>query len=204
MHLRSRWHRWLIRLVRSSAAMALIVAYLAAAIGIPLPVRVDKDRSRPFPCQDHACGCQNAEQCWHQCCCYSPEEKLVWARAHHIEPPPELCRRVASLAWNSPRQRDHAKCGDSSCPCANKDSASARSPQEASQPAQSPVPWVLAVLAHKCQGHGMWCQAVFASLPPPAVITWSYDWRPAGHVAQQDLACYHFASVPPTPPPRLV
>lgn len=43
-----------------------------------------KDVSRPFPCQHRACGCQSAEQCRRQCCCFSTTQKLAWARRHRV------------------------------------------------------------------------------------------------------------------------
>ncbi len=45
-----------------------------------------KDRSRPFPCMDKACGCATAEQCFTSCCCNTPAETLAWATAHRVEP----------------------------------------------------------------------------------------------------------------------
>src|SRR5262245_28940684 len=57
------WPNWrfsgrnLARLV--GVGMAL-VAYLIGTVGFPLPVRVCKDGSIPFMCQDNPCGCKTA------------------------------------------------------------------------------------------------------------------------------------------------
>src|SRR5262245_50542738 len=64
-----------------------LLGYLFAAIGFPIPSRPVKDWSVAFPCQDRPCGCQSAAQCWENCCCFSREEHLAWAKAHHVEPP---------------------------------------------------------------------------------------------------------------------
>src|SRR4051794_28407127 len=73
---------------RRAAAAAALLTYLAAAFGFPLPAApARKDATIPFPCQDHPCGCQTAEQCWSGCCCFTPAERWAWAEAHHVRPP---------------------------------------------------------------------------------------------------------------------
>jgi hypothetical protein len=46
-----------------------------------------KDLSQPFPCMFSRCGCNNAEQCWRQCCCHDLRSKLAWARQNNVTPP---------------------------------------------------------------------------------------------------------------------
>ena len=75
---------------RRYVATLSLLHYLALLVGIPLPLPAAKDSSRPFPCQHHRCGCQNAEQCWRQCCCFTNEQKLAWARKNGVTPPVEL------------------------------------------------------------------------------------------------------------------
>ena len=91
-----------------------IAGYAVLASGLPLPMgmlapRGDavtdtrlaaKDRSRPFPCMDKPCGCATAEQCFANCCCHTPAERLAWAKAHSVEPAVlvALERRVAADA----------------------------------------------------------------------------------------------------------
>ena len=78
--------RWqdLIRPSRQQiTAIVLFVAIIAALLPIPLAssgAKNDKDLSRPFPCQDRPCGCRSAEQCKKKCCCFSPAQKLSWAK----------------------------------------------------------------------------------------------------------------------------
>src|SRR5437016_3053981 len=92
---------WNLRARRLCAAVALL-AYLATLMGFPVPALQEKDRNRPFPCQDHACGCRTAEQCWRHCCCFTPEEKWLWAQAHHVEPP-SYAEVSPSKGWRTPR-----------------------------------------------------------------------------------------------------
>jgi hypothetical protein len=88
----------------------MLALYGLIASGLPLPIAVPpaagtdaaaklagKDRSRPFPCMDKACGCDSAERCFTNCCCHTPAETLRWAKARGIEPAvlAALARRVA-------------------------------------------------------------------------------------------------------------
>ena len=91
-----------------------MVGYAVLASGLPLPLgmlapRADavadtrlaaKDRSRPFPCMDKPCGCATAEQCFANCCCHTPAERLAWAKAHRVAPAVlvALERRIAADA----------------------------------------------------------------------------------------------------------
>src|SRR5207253_1836141 len=102
-----RNHSWNLLTRRLCAAIALL-SYLTAIIGVPLPSLQGKDRSRPFPCQDHACGCRTAEQCWRHCCCFTPEEKWTWAQAHQVEPP-AYAEVTPPKGWQTARLRDQAE-----------------------------------------------------------------------------------------------
>jgi len=116
-------------LTRRVFAWALLGLYGLVASGLPLPFGMPlpgesrggdrvaasrlaaKDRSRPFPCMDKPCGCATAEQCFANCCCHTPAERLAWARAHKVEPavlaslearvaasPPSCCAATATAA----------------------------------------------------------------------------------------------------------
>ncbi len=68
------------------------IAFLAASMGVvPSPAMVagwfGVVWSSPYPCQDHACGCASAHQCWTECCCHTEHERLVWAIEHGVLPP---------------------------------------------------------------------------------------------------------------------
>jgi hypothetical protein len=94
-------------------AWTAILGYVLVASGLPLPLGTvspvesnspaakrlaGKDRSKPFPCMDKPCGCASAEQCFSNCCCHTPAERLAWAKAHQVEPAVlvALERRVAT------------------------------------------------------------------------------------------------------------
>ncbi len=40
-----------------------------------------------YPCEDHACGCASSEGCWHDCCCFTPHQRLAWAIRNGVKPP---------------------------------------------------------------------------------------------------------------------
>lgn len=72
---------------RRTAACLVLVAYCVTSVGIPISSRSIKKGDVPFPCQNHACGCQSALECWTHCCCFSVEERWAWARENGVEPP---------------------------------------------------------------------------------------------------------------------
>ncbi len=85
----------MIRLVRRSLALGLVVATVLASSGIVLVVQ----RPHPapaysdewFPCKAHLCGCVSAEMCRTSCCCDKKEIRAAATLAkggccsHHDE-----------------------------------------------------------------------------------------------------------------------
>jgi hypothetical protein len=72
------------RLVGWLACMTVAVC----SVGVPLPAHSEKKPgAAPFPCQDCPCGCKDAETCWRDCCCYTNQQKLAWARRNRVTPP---------------------------------------------------------------------------------------------------------------------
>ncbi|MBS0190715.1 MAG: hypothetical protein U0573_02335 [Phycisphaerales bacterium] len=79
--------------VRLVAAF-LAVIYVVVSIGfVPTPwvlaqwcggVLTGLER---YPCEDHACGCASAAECWAHCCCHTPRQRLAWAIRHGVRPP---------------------------------------------------------------------------------------------------------------------
>jgi hypothetical protein len=96
-------------------ALAL-VAYLATLWGYPV-ARVQSSDGVPYPCQGHFCGCQSAAQCWQNCCCYTPSERLAWAKTHGVEVPAPY--QAAMLAAADHETGEHHAVGhdhDLMCP----------------------------------------------------------------------------------------
>jgi hypothetical protein len=223
---RPRWKKLWRPLARRLCAGAALLAYLATAVGFSLPVFPAKDLSQPFPCQDHACGCRSAEECWRHCCCFSPDERQAWARAHHVEPP-AYAEPAVARGWNSPRLRDqaagkeHSTTRCASCPehraeptagrCCSAPSPARTCCHETTSPAAKPAPsdgpagprWVSGLAALKCRGLSTLWVSSGAVLPPPALLSWAPVWPPAGSLAYHDAAPLPVLSCPPEPPPRL-
>lgn len=147
-----RWPRGLAiggRYGRALVAALLITNQFAVASGLPIPVPVAtlrKDLSKPFPCMNRPCGCQNADQCWHECCCFTMREKLAWAEANGIEPPAFVREAAAREALAEGCAAGHAKTAGTQekhcccCCCCNKahDSANGKKACE-KQNCQKPI-----------------------------------------------------------------
>ncbi|QDU64600.1 hypothetical protein Pan216_54900 [Planctomycetes bacterium Pan216] len=55
---------------------------------MPLPAITNGTAAIPYPCQYRRCGCSSSGQCWAgDCCCYSIEEKIAWAKANDVAVP---------------------------------------------------------------------------------------------------------------------
>jgi hypothetical protein len=220
----SRWRTfWRPLRSRLPAGLAL-VAYLVAAVGFPLPAAPRKDSGQPFPCQDHPCGCQTAEQCWRHCCCFTPEEHWAWAEAHHVTPPPYAVR-PAARGWHTARLGNQAggqtePSSDASC-CAHAAKGCCHdAPRHAScchsdpgvdtsrPPSDRPASrggwrWAVGVDALHCQGISTLWVAGGAALPPEPPFVWGHWPAPVGWLAPSDDLPVFLPAGPPAPPPRL-
>lgn len=187
------------------------LAYLIATLGLPLPApAVPKDTSQPFPCQDHPCGCQTAEQCWRRCCCFTPEERWAWARAHQVEPP-AYAEKPAEQGWSTVKLRDKDKAkaapAAKSC-CATHQGRSAccqpdsNRPAKQSTPEKNPVRWITGMASWHCQGGPTLWVGVGAVVPVPPPLSWSPDWPLTSRVPLMNAIAWDVPQNPPAPPPR--
>lgn len=220
---------------RTSRAVAwlMLATYVVVASGLPLPIAggpppagspaakklADKDRSRPFPCMDKACGCATAEQCFSACCCNTPAELLAWAEAHDLDPVTlrALRRRAATPApeaatcccseaggestancRSAPETTDAIAAGEV---CADYRSLAADEPATAAAvaPACDTVS-MRAMLA--CGGILAGWSAAVISLPAPAVVRVERADSIVGLLAVADDVALSVDSTLDVPPPR--
>jgi hypothetical protein len=194
------------------------LAYLLAALDIPLPAIVHKDSSQPFPCQDHPCGCQTAEQCWTHCCCFTPQERWAWARAHGVEPPAyaekptkKPVKEPTNQGWNTVKRRNReqekTKSATKSCcrkrsECAACSKTSSKRPAKQAANTSNGVRWGSVLAAWQCQGFRTLWVSVGAVLPTPLRDEWSPDWSPPSLFTLADTHASVRCTPPPAPPPR--
>jgi hypothetical protein len=188
------------------------LVYLVAALEIPLPVFVHKISSQPFPCQDHACGCQTAEQCWSHCCCFTVEERWTWAREHNVDPPayaekpappsspPKVGGDEGGHGWNTVKLRDRdcdtTAAAKDCCCCTHEPAAPAKEHSDASGR------WITMMTTWRCQGYStLWISA--GAVLPVSSLTLSLDFAPPSRVCLPSLRADAVPSTPPDPPPRL-
>jgi hypothetical protein len=99
---------------RRSISAALVAVYFTTAVGIPLPTGSTHKSSEVYPCADHACGCDSAEQCWRSCCCFTMPERFAWARRHGVRPPEYAIAAAREsgidLAWLGVLNKSGANC----------------------------------------------------------------------------------------------
>jgi hypothetical protein len=209
------WHRraviWRRRLVTAVA----LGAYVVTTIGLPLPTLVDKHSDRPFPCQHHACGCLTAEQCWDHCCCYSPSQKLAWARRHQVEPPRQLLAAVAAEAHEHEHLAALAAANGSGGCCAHREARAIADAREhacdehAKASCREPnaraarLTFVVGIMARQCRGLAdFWCQSG-AVLPVSPAVGWHFQWDVVEWLASDTPQLDSLDLAPPIPPPRV-
>lgn len=198
------------RLGRAAITAATLAAVAACAVGVPQPAVVSKSHDERYPCENHPCGCSDAESCWRDCCCFTPDEKLAWAQRAGVTPPAfaVAAAREASVQLCAAKPSDH---GASSCctkkvTCCSKGGTACDSEPGADASLAGPSPtrqggWIMLHAAMKCRG-----LTVSVALLPPSLPAVSSDFfEPAIVRFASPLAaplCYESPSLRvPTPPP---
>jgi len=216
MNFRRVQRRYRIGWQRRLTVAAALLAYLVSAVGVPMPIYVKRDSSTPFPCQHHACGCATAAQCWEDCCCYSPEQKLAWAHNNHVQPPERLVAQVAAI-HASPSQHSakptgqccaHRKVATESVACehdhAGCDHSHGGHPScQGGDESTGEVTLVIASLARGCRGLATsWCTSG-AVMPPAFDIVWQFESGIVEWVALDTGWLLSGLRAVPVPPPRV-
>ena len=200
---------------RQAIVWSVLLSYCATIFGVPLPATPLKDTSTPFPCQHRACGCLNAAQCWKSCCCFPLQDRVAWAREHHVEPPTQVVVPVAE-----PSKQEQDEDGDACCREANGTSPTQPNPaakkpachHSSSPKSQDKNPpstndkstvWVLGMMARKCGGDAAEWSNVPLALPSAAVfVTWAFDWLLVGWSSSMHISLDGIPTPPSVPPPR--
>ncbi len=162
------------------------LSFFMSGIGMPLPAPRFKDKSVAFPCQDHACGCGSAEQCWQHCCCFTVQERWAWAWDHSIAPP-AYAEQLPGQEADSGNEA-HVQC------CHHQ--ASHRSPSgfQAIK--------VCGFSALHCRGLATLWTGAAAAVPPSLVSLWSPSLLPIGWIYPSDFSTQTILINPLDPPPR--
>jgi hypothetical protein len=193
---------------RALVAALLIANQFLVASGLPLPAVAagpKKDLSKPFPCMNRPCGCMNADQCWHSCCCFTMREKLAWAKAHGVEPPAYVCEAAAEEEREEAAHAAHhllSACKKRCCCCCCK----AHEETVAQNPRQSlPAPagkQIVLLMALDCQGHGL-LSILAIALPAIVRPVRQYEFQPIAKVCMIEAAFDSIHFSPAIPPPRI-
>jgi len=205
-------------LARRVVCVLVLLSVCAASFPLPVPIIATsfKDRSIPFPCQDHPCGCRDAKQCWTTCGCLSMTEKLRWAEARGIAPPNYV--DVTQVTKPSCRSGNDSTCCGNTSPCDSGSGGckacgdSVDSPEtperyddSSATPATGDSQRIVLLTSYIAKCHGQ--DSLISSLPwsivsrPQVIVHASRepDWR-WNHFDERSLSAL---PDPPIPPPRL-
>jgi hypothetical protein len=197
---------------RRALTGAALIAYLLSVWGIPVPQATTLDTSIAFPCQHHRCGCNSAAECWQSCCCFTPQERIAWAKENHVSIPHDALvamhdeeQRGAEQHCSGDCEHDHDLQGDNhhelGARALESAPASACTRCAASQ-RQGGITWVLAFQVRKCRGLSTLWVTCGAALPLEIQSLWEFDWAAAGEVVSLVSDLRSIVSSPPVPPPR--
>lgn len=207
-------------LLGHTVTLVTLAAMIACAVGIPLPIQprgaVSKSAAEPFPCMNCPCGCRDAETCWRDCCCYTQQEKMAWARDKGVTPPAYVvaaagrevsaqkivCKKSKSCCQQSTKVTSCCSAQPKRSCCGNKVACT----QTVTQPRQAPQrrsSTATIIQALRCQGISL----STAMLPPTVVAppTVRPELLPlAGSAAVRDDILYdQLGPSPDTPPPQI-
>jgi len=212
-HFRHQRHAIVERLL----VIAALVGFLGGTIGVPVVLtnRGTKDRSQPYPCMDHACGCRSAEACWRSCCCFTNGQKLAWAAENGVKPPEYV---FAAAAKEKPATavarccESHGKtcCEQKMSCCEHEDESSHVQAEVVHQEREEvelsdgwSIEFVSAIEARKCQGQAELWLALGAVAPAPAKVELNLEALAVGSVENVCPSLVSVAISPDAPPPRV-
>lgn len=194
----------LIPRLRGGLVAVSAMAFIAVAVGVPVPSVTLKDRSVAFPCMDRSCGCHDAAGCKEHCCCFSSEEKLVWAAEHGVDATPfvNAQARAAAVLAGCDEHQGEGNHDQQSASCCAKTKPIGRASQRPTDQRHSHD--VLSISAYRqCHGLAPLWTLLGAALPPPERVSNDFHWIVTGQVVQQDCVLAKISFSPPTPPPRV-
>jgi hypothetical protein len=179
------------KMIRRFSADKMVVgltlaSFFTSGIGLPLPASRFKDKSVPFPCQDHACGCGSAEQCWQHCCCFTVQERWAWARDHAVEPP--------SYAEQLPTHDSREQMEQPVQCCHHHES---HPPLKRSSGTKA-----VGFSALHCRGLATLWSGVILAIPPAPVCMWSPSLLSTGRIHPPDSSASSIVINLLDPPPR--
>jgi len=211
---RSIWSR--MNRVRRITAMSMVVCYVLGQGFVSIPVMSAKTDDTPYPCQNHACGCSSAAQCWKACCCFTREQKIAWAKANNVAVPYHLLGEETMVAEKAKPTEDDGMCcskddGDrGSCQkktccfhrsCCSKKTEKHLEGQQAADEKKSRTISVTDVLA--CRGLQMLWVLTPPTLPGDSEEVHFTLSRSFEVLRWSDDVLSSVTRMPPIPPPRL-
>jgi hypothetical protein len=200
---RTFWLRPGARFARAlRGVLAVWFALLNLGVSMPSPP-VEKASSQPFPCQDHRCGCRDADHCWRSCCCMTREQKFAWALEHGVTPPSSF---FAEQSQPPAKTRSCcAKRHDKTASPADSETLARTSRTASRKAGGSRSGGPIALLdALRCHGESLsWTVMIPPSLRPDAMVRdLLADTTSAPLAGEPALLFSAPAFDPPVPPPR--
>lgn len=180
------------------ASLFALAGVLISSLGIVVLPATSRDSSQAFPCQGGHCGCSSAAQCWQSCCCTSVAERLAWAAANDVTPPPFLFELLAVSEGRQVANRSATCCSHHDLQIAHVESCAIDRDREP----QTRI--VLLSDLGRCRGSSRYLAIFGSAICEPLPDTLAFDFAPILWLQTLDESFESPLPSPPTPPPRVV
>jgi hypothetical protein len=193
--------------MRRLAAWLLIAEQILAGAGVALPcppaAAVSHER---FPCEHCPCGCTTAAQCWRDCCCYTNQEKVAWAKENGVTVPEHVlaaAEREQAVVVKPKCPHCAGRVGPKTEVCSATAGAGHDRGSAGNKTPRSPgLRWIAAA---RCHGMHSYFEAAGPGWPADPPIQLHLALPLVGRVMRQpSLGNPILPPAPPTPPPKRV
>ncbi|MCA9119143.1 MAG: hypothetical protein H6822_23020 [Planctomycetaceae bacterium] len=190
----SRNHRFAAGYICRFASWLALAGVLASSLGIAVVPHQKKKSSLAYPCQGGSCGCSSAAQCWQNCCCTTPAERLAWAGDNDVAPPPVLTELLANTKLVS----------DSKSCCSHLVGEGHNAEHCVEQSARElPSRFILLSDLNRCRGMSTYIAVFGGAICEPLPDGPTFDATFIGWLRPLNESLDTPLPSPPTPPPRL-
>lgn len=192
------------RRLRRPFVWLLIAQQVVAGAGMSLPCPAATRSGERYPCEHCRCGCQSAEQCWTDCCCFTNQQKVEWAQQNGAAVP-EFVVAAAEREAAAVKKPKCPHCDRGGVPQTGGRVRDGCTPNHGEKKgSENRLPRGLSLLsALRCHGLAQQWQAVTQSWPGDRLVELCHVLLPPVDVEPERFARYVFSpSPPPTPPPN--
>ncbi len=182
-----------------------LIALSLGTVGVPVIVwkpiaGKPSEAEGAYPCRGHACGCDSSKSFWKSCCCYTPQQRLDWAKSNGITPPNWFLEQHAVVSQSMVTERSETK---RACCSGEHASEPVVVPEAATQASSEDwsIGYAIGDLTRKCRGLSPLRSILSAAVCVP-FADFSQGLEPIFWLEMPLVSAVSQFLDPPVPPPR--